>query len=104
MAGFPVFGSAQPTAAGLKTILDKMRPEKEGEKAKVNYYNMRQEPVVYLNGTPFAPRAAEQLSHLAKSLERWFLKINVVLLCCSIFKTVMILFVFVFMHTESVLF
>jgi len=61
VAGFPVFGSAQPTAAGLKTILDKMRPEKEGEKAKVNYYNMRQEPVVYLNGTPFAPRAAEQL-------------------------------------------
>ena len=58
VAGFPVYGSAQPTAAGLKAILEKIKPQ-EG-KGKVNYYNMRQEPVVYINGTPFAPRAHDQ--------------------------------------------
>ena len=59
VAGFPVFGCAQPTAAGLKTIIDKLKPA-EGVKSKLNYYNMRQEPVVYINGTPFAPRASDQ--------------------------------------------
>jgi len=60
VAGFPVFGCAQPTTAGLKTIIDKLKPA-EGVKSKLNYYNMRQEPVVYINGTPFAPRASDQL-------------------------------------------
>ena len=53
-----MYGSAQPTAAGLKAILEKIKPQ-DG-KGKANYYNMRQEPVVYINGTPYAPRAHDQ--------------------------------------------
>ena len=27
---------------------------------KVIWYNMRQEPVIYINGTPYAPRAPDR--------------------------------------------
>ena len=37
-------------------------------------------------------------------LESWFLQFDVVLQRTSIFKAVMILFVFVFMNTDSILF
>jgi len=62
--GFPVHGTAQPTEAALKLVLEKLHgaTNKSAEadqltSCKVVWYNMRQEPVIYINGTPFAPRA-----------------------------------------------
>ena len=64
VSGFPVYGTAQPTAAALKAILEKLQGTKDKEAEadqaaahNVVWYNMRQEPVIYINGTPFAPRA-----------------------------------------------
>ena len=64
VSGFPVYGTAQPTEAALKSILEKLQGTKdssaEADQAathNVVWYNMRQEPVIYINGTPFAPRA-----------------------------------------------
>merc|ERR1719510_591332 len=66
--GFPVYGTAQPTEAALKTILEKLQGVKdksaEADQAvrhNVAWFNMRQEPVIYINGTPFAPRVPGSL-------------------------------------------
>merc|ERR1712223_2057762 len=66
--GFPVYGTAQPTEVALKTILEKLHGAKdksaEADQAvchNVVWFNMRQEPVIYINGTPFAPRVPGSL-------------------------------------------
>merc|ERR1712088_661700 len=68
VSGFPVYGTAQPTAAALKAILEKLQGTKDKEAEadqaaahNVVWYNMRQEPVIYINGIPFAPRAPGSL-------------------------------------------
>jgi len=68
VSGFPVYGTAQPTEAALKSILEKLQGTKdssaEADQAathNVVWYNMRQEPVIYINGIPFAPRAPGSL-------------------------------------------
>ena len=53
--GFPVFGTGQPTEEGMVKILNHIRKEKENE--KIIWFSMRQEPIVYVNGSPYAPRA-----------------------------------------------
>ena len=55
VAGFPVFGTGQPTEEGMVKILNHIRKEKENE--KIIWFSMRQEPIVYVNGSPYAPRA-----------------------------------------------
>ena len=60
--GFPVFGTGQTTEEGFLKVLDKVKalhPEGEGE--KLLWFNMRKEPVIYINGNPFAPRNPEDL-------------------------------------------
>ena len=59
--GFPIFGTAQPTVDGFGKLLEKVKvvaPECEG---KALWFNMRKEPVVYLNGSSFAPRSPEDM-------------------------------------------
>jgi len=53
--GFPVYGVGQCSAAGINQLAEKM-PKEE----KVIWFNMRQEPVVYINGKPTAPRKKEE--------------------------------------------
>merc|ERR1712142_659903 len=57
LPGFPVFGTGQPTEAGMVEILKRAKGEKES--AKVIWFTVRQEPVVYVNGSPYAPRAPD---------------------------------------------
>jgi len=52
--GFPVFGTGQPTEQGFTQIAEKL------SKAKVVWFNMRQEPVAYLGGFPVAPRLQKE--------------------------------------------
>jgi len=66
--GFPVHGTAQPTEAALKVLLEKLHgagsKSAEADQATLNkvvWYDMRQEPVIYINGMPFAPRAPGSL-------------------------------------------
>ena len=52
--GFPIYGTGQPTKDGLIKILKKA---KNGEdRQTIFWFLMRQEPVVYVNGYPFALR------------------------------------------------
>jgi len=57
LPGFPIFGTGQPTEAGMVEILKRAKGEKET--AKVIWFTVRQEPVVYVNGAPYAPRAPD---------------------------------------------
>jgi hypothetical protein len=60
--GFPVFGTGQATEEGFLKVLDKVKSihgEDSGE--NLLWFNMRKEPVVYINGNPFAPRNPEDL-------------------------------------------
>merc|ERR1739844_245893 len=52
--GFPVFGVGQPTEAGFPQIAEKLAKE------KIIWFNLRQEPVAYIDGLPVAPRLTEQ--------------------------------------------
>ena len=66
---FPVFGCAQPTETGFKAVLDRVREASasEGEgKVKLVWFNMRQEPVVYIDSQPHAPRHPD---HMHDNLE-----------------------------------
>jgi len=65
--GLPVFGLAIPTESGIRRVLDQtgIRPAKEPSslergggvgKRRVMWFNMREEPVVYINGRPYVLR------------------------------------------------
>ena len=58
---FPVFGSAQPTEAGFKNVLEQIPKGTDDQQTKIIWFNMRQEPVIYINGNPCAPRHPERL-------------------------------------------
>ena len=55
--GFPVFGTGQPTEDGMVGILNQIR--KETNKENIIWFSMRQEPIVYVNGAPYATRSPE---------------------------------------------
>jgi hypothetical protein len=54
----PVFGVAIPTVAGLRCALDRMGAA--NGRRKVLWHNMREEPVLYVNGRPFVVREADK--------------------------------------------
>jgi len=53
--GFPVFGLGQPTEKGLTQVKEKLG------KDKVIWFNLRVEPVAYVDGLPVAARAPDAL-------------------------------------------
>merc|ERR1712012_756725 len=55
--GFPVYGTGQPMEEGMVAILNKAKEGKDG--AKIIWFSMREEPLAYINGLPFAPRNPE---------------------------------------------
>jgi len=55
--GLPVYGVGVPTASGLRAVLDELvGPERTG--LPVFWHNMREEPLLYINGSPFVVREA----------------------------------------------
>lgn len=56
--GFPVYGVANPTVEGIRAVLQRVS---EGDSERpVLWHNMREEPVVYINGKPFVLREVER--------------------------------------------
>ncbi|KAL3150044.1 hypothetical protein ABBQ38_013395 [Trebouxia sp. C0009 RCD-2024] len=61
--GQNVYGSALPTVDGIKEVLDHVgaAPRSTGErKVSAVWHNMREEPVIYINGRPFVLREDER--------------------------------------------
>jgi hypothetical protein len=56
MTGIPVYGVAIPTVTGLRNVLDAIG----GQSRRVLWHSLREEPLVYVNGTPFVLREIER--------------------------------------------
>lgn len=56
--GFPVYGVANPTVEGIQSVIQRIGSSKGGR--PVFWHNMREEPVVYINGKPFVLREVER--------------------------------------------
>ncbi|XP_028770949.1 paladin isoform X2 [Neltuma alba] len=55
---FPVFGVANPTIDGIRSVIRRIGSSKGGR--PVLWHNMREEPVIYINGKPFVLRELER--------------------------------------------
>ncbi|CAM6102777.1 unnamed protein product [Calypogeia fissa] len=58
VAGFPVYGVANPTIDGIRAVLQRVGSGVGGR--QVLWHNMREEPVIYINGKPFVLREVER--------------------------------------------
>merc|ERR1712110_1018258 len=55
LPGFPIFGTGQTSIDGFEKCLEPVL-KKYGDEKHVFWVNLRQEPVVYVNGKPFTAR------------------------------------------------
>ncbi|KAL2634189.1 hypothetical protein R1flu_005668 [Riccia fluitans] len=58
VGGLPVYGVAIPTVEGIRQVLELIGARKNGGQ-RVLWHNLREEPVVYINGRPFVLREIE---------------------------------------------
>ncbi|KAK7284493.1 hypothetical protein RJT34_19239 [Clitoria ternatea] len=56
--GFPVYGVANPTIDGIRSVIHRIGGSKGGH--PILWHNMREEPVIYINGKPFVLREVER--------------------------------------------
>ena len=56
--GFPVYGVANPTIDGIRSVIRRIGSSKGGR--PVLWHNMREEPVIYINGKPLVLREVER--------------------------------------------
>lgn len=56
--GFSVYGVANPTIDGIRSVIKRIGSLKAGR--PVCWHNMREEPVIYINGKPFVLREVER--------------------------------------------
>merc|ERR1712226_233022 len=64
--GYKVYCCGQPTAAGFENALNKARGEIYPKTGKIVWVNMRQEPVVYVNGEPLCARPPNKIGEYAE--------------------------------------
>lgn len=56
--GFPVYGVANPTIDGIRAVIQRISTIRG--RCPVFWHNMREEPVIYINGKPFVLREVER--------------------------------------------
>lgn len=56
--GFPVYGVANPTVDGIRSVIRRIGSSEGGR--PIFWHNMREEPVIYINGKPFVLREVER--------------------------------------------
>ncbi|XP_061354056.1 uncharacterized protein LOC133298743 isoform X2 [Gastrolobium bilobum] len=56
--GFPVYGVANPTIDGIRSVIRRVGSSVGGR--PILWHNMREEPVIYINGKPFVLREVER--------------------------------------------
>ena len=76
--GFPVYGVANPTIDGIRSVICRINSSKDG--CPILWHNMREEPVIYINGKPFVLREVERpyknmLEYTVKFVLNFFLKL-----------------------------
>merc|ERR1712106_144309 len=61
LPGFPLFGTGQTTIEGFEKCLEPVL-KKYGDEKHIFWVNLRQEPVVYVNGNPYTARDAAKVN------------------------------------------
>merc|ERR1712038_1516540 len=64
--GYKVYCCGQPTAAGVKTCLEKVTGTIYPKTGKIICFNVRQEPNVYVNGDPVCARPSNKIGEYAE--------------------------------------
>merc|ERR1712178_507682 len=64
--GYKVYCCGQPTAAGVKTCLEKVTGTIYPKTGKIVWFNVRQEPNVYVNGDPICARPPNKIGEYAE--------------------------------------
>merc|ERR1712158_144046 len=64
--GYKVYCCGQPAAAALETTLNKVCGEIYPKDKKIIWFNMRQEPTVYVNGEPVCARPPNKIGEYAE--------------------------------------
>jgi hypothetical protein len=64
--GYKVYCCGQPTVAGFEAALNKACGETYPKDGKIVWINMRQEPIVYVNGNPICARPANKIGEYAE--------------------------------------
>merc|ERR1712223_638036 len=64
--GYKVYCCGQPTAAGVKTGLEKVTGTIYAKTGKIIWFNVRQEPNVYVNGDPVCARPSNKIGEYAE--------------------------------------
>jgi len=59
---YAIYASGQPSVSGIRTVLNLLRL-KQNPRRRVQWINLREEPVVYLNNRPFVLRELEHPFH-----------------------------------------
>merc|ERR1712241_1659082 len=61
LPGFPLFGAGQTSVEGFEKCLEPVL-KKYGDEKHIFWVNLRQEPVVYVNGKPFTAREPAKIN------------------------------------------
>jgi protein-tyrosine phosphatase len=64
--GYKVYCCGQPTVAGFENVISKVCGEKYPKTGPIIWINMRQEPVVYVNGEPICARPPNKIGEYAE--------------------------------------
>ena len=64
--GFKVYCSGQPTREGFEKAIEKACGDKWPKDGPILWINMRQEPIVYVNGSPLCARPPNKIGEYAE--------------------------------------
>ena len=64
--GYKVYCCGQPTIAGLEAALEKVTGSIYPKDGKIIWFNLRQEPTVYVNGEPLCARPPNKIGEYAE--------------------------------------
>merc|ERR1711923_443487 len=64
--GYKVYCCGQPTIAGLEAALEKVTGTIYPKEGKVIWFNLRQEPTIYVNGEPLCARPPNKIGEYAE--------------------------------------
>ena len=64
--GYKVYCCGQPTVAGIKACLEKVTGTIYPKDGKIIWFNVRQEPDVYVNGEPVCARPPNKIGEYAE--------------------------------------
>lgn len=64
--GYKVYCCGQPTISGFEKVIEKVCGDKYPKDGPIIWINMRQEPIIYINGDPICARPSNKIGEYAE--------------------------------------